>query len=592
MSDIVPQNTDVPSSFEPPGVYFQIRTGGGASILADAWKRVFLWGHKLSSGTAAYDVPTRCSSVLEAFLLAGQGSDLARAYQAYQAQAGNGVADVYLIPVAEPSGGTQATRKIIVAGTPTTAGSVDIFICGYLHSVRIATSDTPTTIGDAIAAAINANANLPVTAANVTGTVTLTLRLKGYQGNDLPIIVNQQDASGITFSPGTITYATNATGAGSATVTVGSVTSTVAVGNGNTPGVIGTAVKVAINANGNSPVSATDDVAGVVTLFYVRDRVVNGVSAAIVTSTGTTATVACGTAVANDGSNRPSLTTALANLANFAGGARLWLSTWGNVTTLGTMATHIELMQNGQHQRDQYLFVGSNAGIVTAGGIPSGTTPALTAKYRYNVICLPDSPQQGMEEAARCLGMVARESFYAKNYDGAELVSDAAGTIPNLLPHPAVRLGPQSDDAQTALHTYGLTPIAVTTDGRKVVVKGRTTDLTPISSGGTPDWGVAQLLGWDRVQFVGAGSAAIAGKSIRRNGTPRSENTITIAQIKAALIAKARDLDDQDLYDGIDVWKDAFTLAPNANDPTRVDGFVPMAVIRPLHQLGLVGSPQ
>src|SRR5262245_54171667 len=114
MPDIVPTNTDLPSSFEPPGVYFQLRTQGGGSTLADAFKRVLIWGHKLSSGTIPYDSPTRCSSPSEAFTLAGQGSDLAREYQAYAAQAGNGVADVYLIAVAEPSSGNQATRKIIV----------------------------------------------------------------------------------------------------------------------------------------------------------------------------------------------------------------------------------------------------------------------------------------------------------------------------------------------------------------------------------------------------------------------------------------------------------------------------------------------
>lgn len=592
MADIVPINTDVPASYEPPGVYFQIRAQGGGSILSSAFKRVIIWGHKGSSGTMAFNVPVRCSSASEAFTLAQQGSDLARQYQAYAARAGNGVADVYLIAVPVPTAGTAATRKIIFAGSITAAGGFDVWVCGYLHSLRASTSDTPTSLGDALAAVLNANTNLPMTFANVSGAVTGTYRHVGYVGNDVPMIVNQNGATGITVSCGTVTYTTDPTGsAGSATVTIGGTTITAAIDPAveTTISLVAAKVAAAINA-GAYPVTATAAM-GVMTLLFAPDRVVNKISAAIVTFTATTVAVACGTVAANSSGERPVLTTALANLANFAGGARLWLSPWFNVGTIGTMATHIEIMQNGLNQRDQYLFVGSNDGIVTAGGIPSGTSPALTGKYRYTVVTCPDSPQQGYEEAAACVGLVARESYIPKNYDGAEILSDAAGAIPNLLPHQAVRIGPQSDDAQAAMHTYGLTVIAVTADGVKVVVKGRTTDLTPATSGGVPDWGVAQHLGLMRVEFVNAGSAAVKGKSIRRNGTPRSENTITLMQIKSALVAKGRDLDGQDLYDGIDVWKDAFVLRFNDADPSRVDGFVPLAAIRSLHTLGLVGSP-
>lgn len=589
MTAVVPINSDLSASDERPGVYFQIRTGGGGSALADAFRRVIIWGHKTSSGTAPLNSLTRCPSVSDAITYAGQGSDLCRQYQAFASQAGNGVADVYLLPVTDP-GGTAATRKIIFAGSPTTAGSFDVWVCGYLHSIRCSTSDTATTLGDALIAALNANVNLPMTFANGAGTVTGTYRHTGLIGNDVPIIVNKTGAAGITVSAGTVTYATDPTGsAGSTTVTIGGTTITTAIDPAveTTVSLIATKVAAAINA-GAYPCTATSS-SGVVTLLFATDRVVNKVSAAIVTFTATTVTVACGTVAPNNGSNKPTLTTALANLANFAGGARIWITPFNESTTTGTMATHIELMQNGQYQRDQFLFWGSNDGIVTAGALPAATTPVLTALWRYCGTVEPDSPQQGCEIGARMAGLVAAEDYAPKNYDGALIHSDAAGAVPNLLPHPAVRLAPSGDDAQTALHTYGLNPIAVSAAGSKVVVKARTTWQTDNT---LRDVGKGQGLAVIRIAMVGAGSAVIAGKNIRRNGTPRTENTITLVQIRSALVAKARDLDNLDLFDGVDAWKDSIQLAFNGSDPTRVDGFIPMPVPPNLHQLGLVGSPQ
>ena len=46
------------------------------------------------------------------------------------------------------------------------------------------------------------------------------------------------------------------------------------------------------------------------------------------------------------------------------------------------------------------------------------------------------------------------------------------------------------------------------------------------------------------------------------------------------------------VVDGIDVWKDAFVLSFNPQTPDRIDGYIPLAVIRGLHTLGLVGDVQ
>src|SRR5437763_505907 len=75
-----PGNSDLPSSYENPGVYFQLRsTGAGAANTATS-KRALIWGHKLGSGTGQFNSPLRCPGLQQAILYAGQGSDAVRAF--------------------------------------------------------------------------------------------------------------------------------------------------------------------------------------------------------------------------------------------------------------------------------------------------------------------------------------------------------------------------------------------------------------------------------------------------------------------------------------------------------------------------------
>ena len=269
---------------------------------------------------------------------------------------------------------------------------------------------------------------------------------------------------------------------------------------------------------------------------------------------------------------------------------KLWLTTWNDATTVGTQTANIEVGANGLYQKEQFLFIGSTDGIVTAGALPTSTTPMLTGLWRYAVLNQPDSPQQAYEVAARAAAMVAVEDYAPRNYDGAELHTDPAQRIPFLLPHPAVRISPGSDDAQMALHTYGLAPVCVTADGRLVIAKGRSTWQT--DAGPFRDWGGGQHVGYMRLRFIAVGGALIAGKNIRRNGPAHTPNVLTLESNRDALIAEASRLDGLDLYDGIEAFKDAFRFNFDPNVPDRVNGYAPLAVIRSLHQLGLVGDPQ
>lgn len=105
--------------------------------------------------------------------------------------AGSGGIETWVCPQAEPGGGVQATGTLTVTGTASAAGTVHLYISGEkVLNISVASGDTATDVGDAIEAAITADKTLPVTAANVTGTVTATAKTTGTYGNDVDLSLN------------------------------------------------------------------------------------------------------------------------------------------------------------------------------------------------------------------------------------------------------------------------------------------------------------------------------------------------------------------------------------------------------------------
>ena len=582
-----PVNSDVSSAWMIPGVYIQLDLTGAGANLSNIQSRSLLVGYKTSAGTAAPDTPVLVTGQSLANQYGGRGSELARMFAAFQAQVGGGQADVFLLPIAEPSGGTAATRLITfdfsTGSSAAAQDSIDVFIAGYKMSALVASGDTATVIGASVRDAINANLDLPVTATASSGVVTLTARTKGLTGEDLPVIVNVPNSSSskIRAAAGTVTYATNATGNGSATVSVGGTTYTAAITSGDTPSVVATAVGAAINA-ASGPVTASVSSA-VVTLYYETDRVVQRPSAAIVTSTGITATVAAGTA----GAGTPTLTNALAVVAAQSAFG-FWATSFNDATSLGTMATHIEAYANGLYQKDQFLWFGSTDPLATAGAIPAATTPSLTSSVRYHEDWCMDSPQQAYELAARHAAMVCVNSFKAQNYDGAPLQS-LTPTVPLLLPHRNSR--PSPADVNSAMRSYYMTPLVVDESANKLTVcRGRTTSSA--SDERLWDTSLGQVAGYIRYDMNSFLRTRFKQKSIKQFSKPRTPNTINIDDVKDAITERLFAYDGADFLDGAEQLKAAVAANINVLSPSRIDAYIPFRPPVPLHimapVLGLV----
>lgn len=146
-------------------------------------KYALLVGYKLASGAAPSDKPIAVGTQNDANTYFGAGSMLARSFSAFFALT-KGV-PIFCLPITAPSGGTAATGTIQVSHAPSGGGVLSLYIAGQLVEIAVGASDSVSTVATAIAAAINAATDLPVTATVSTDTVTLTCKWKGINGNDI-----------------------------------------------------------------------------------------------------------------------------------------------------------------------------------------------------------------------------------------------------------------------------------------------------------------------------------------------------------------------------------------------------------------------
>jgi phage tail sheath gpL-like len=177
--------------------------------------RSLLIGFKNTTGaTALPSIPVPVASQAQADAYFGQGSHLASMFRAFFAN--NWANEVWGLPYAEPTAGAAAVNTITVASPPTAAGGIDLYIAGQHVSVYVSAVDTTAIVATSIAAAINANKDLPVTAVAATSNVTCTAKFKGTGGNEIKISDSYYGAvGGETLPTGlTLTYVATTPGVG------------------------------------------------------------------------------------------------------------------------------------------------------------------------------------------------------------------------------------------------------------------------------------------------------------------------------------------------------------------------------------------
>ena len=137
------------------------------------------------------EVPIQVTSPADAGDKFGFGYMLHRLVK--YAFAGSDGVECWCVPQSEPSG-AQAAGTITFADTTAQAGTLYLYIAGELVQVAITKNMADTALATATAAAINANTDLPVTAAvnGVTAEqVDITAKTEGAYGNEIAITLNE-----------------------------------------------------------------------------------------------------------------------------------------------------------------------------------------------------------------------------------------------------------------------------------------------------------------------------------------------------------------------------------------------------------------
>lgn len=209
---------EIPSNLRIPGFYAEFdasRALRGAQLKP---YRALLIGQRRSAGTVAELVPTRITSAAQASAYFGVGSMLHGMAEAWFAS--QQFTELWAVALDDPDGGTAASGELAFSGTATAAGTLFLLLAGRRLTVNVALGATAATVATAVAAAINARTDFPITAAASSGDVTVTARNTGTSGNGIDLRVNYYQGESL---PAGITLAITAMASGAGVVDLGDV---------------------------------------------------------------------------------------------------------------------------------------------------------------------------------------------------------------------------------------------------------------------------------------------------------------------------------------------------------------------------------
>lgn len=204
---------EIPYDWRVPGTYVEVRPNHARRGVLPWPVNPWIIAPKLAAGTAPALVPVEITQASQAAALFGTGSIAHR--MAVMFRKSNRTQRLTILPIEDLAGGVQATGTLTFAGAGGSGAEV-IVINGVRVRIITATGATPTQRATAMAAAVNALPDLPVTATAAAAVVTLTARHKGECGNAIDV----RPGTGEDAAPAglTITIVAMASGAGNASI--------------------------------------------------------------------------------------------------------------------------------------------------------------------------------------------------------------------------------------------------------------------------------------------------------------------------------------------------------------------------------------
>ena len=178
----------IPIAIRTPGHFIEFDNTRAVQGLPVMPHKILVIGQRLTAGSVAQGVPTRILSAAQAEEYFGRGSMLHAMISALKAV--NSWTECWAIALDDNGAGAFAPGTLTFTGSPTENGTLNLYIGGKRVQTAITAAMTPTQVASAVAAAINADTSLPVTAGAAVGVVTLTTRHKGEAGNSIDVRAN------------------------------------------------------------------------------------------------------------------------------------------------------------------------------------------------------------------------------------------------------------------------------------------------------------------------------------------------------------------------------------------------------------------
>lgn len=616
----VPLNNNLSASYVRPTIAVAIDTNAAAGGDVNVASSVLLFTEQLAAGTATLNTVSPLTSVTDAINFYGTKSSAVRQLRNAIAQTNvPGAVTFNAVGVSEPSAGTAGIGQVccFVPGTNPSGAGGETFTMGGSETFSISwtTADTATTIAASFVTAANLMLYEPWgTWTNSTFKATATANAKGAFVEDHSVrIAGSGKATGVYFGPGSLTLATNATGAGSIVLNVGAVAMSVAIADSDTPTLAGDKVVTFLGGTDHSaavhlaandyPITCGTNSAGVVPLYFVSNHDYRRLNVNVGTSTGMTAILTNGTITDGSGNlsnaptyantpgaGYPTLATAIANV-HASGSYGKWVGPWFDATTVGVQFTSISTDGNGapNQNRGQTITLCSTGTEAAAKTLIGATSPAMNANAANNnngmrgAVCVfPDLPMPGYVYAAKIAAFRASSDPFT-NYDFLPITG--ISTAPVILPSP-MAIANFSDATQNTAIKDGITPLAIK-DGSLVIVFGRTTLAT--SDMDLWDWCWIDQADDHRADFRAQAAPTFAGCSLIPDGTlPASRKDVSPQSMRGFLKAMLRRWEAQGTYVGASALAVQCDAAINAGNKSRIDAVYPESPKIPLHQIGVV----
>ncbi|WP_431276276.1 phage tail sheath subtilisin-like domain-containing protein [Variovorax ureilyticus] len=207
---------NIPANLRVPLFYAEV--DNSLANTATLNQRALIIGQITTAGTGTPNVPVISQGVADAAAVGGPGSMLHLMTQMYRQNDNFG--ELWYLPLADDGAAGAATGTFAVTAVPTANGTLSLYIAGVRISVPVLSTQTTAQIATAIAAAVTATPNLPVTAAAATSTVTFTAINKGPCGNDIDLRVNYLGTAGGEATPTGMTYTITAMASGATAPTL------------------------------------------------------------------------------------------------------------------------------------------------------------------------------------------------------------------------------------------------------------------------------------------------------------------------------------------------------------------------------------